>query len=199
MPYKSSIYAWEVQNEPIWNLLPGLPISVTGRCRIGYRTMRSFLRAALALIESEPFRFPSTVGHRFARDLALLPTGTLRQFHFYPVRRLGRYWLDRTLPDHASTRAFLGEIGSLGRTPAGRYPHGDPWRELAGRDAHEARERVLARLELARSKGYPLALLWPDRMDEPVRATDPLKLTPEALRGVQDFLRRSPATRWSNS
>lgn len=191
LPYRETIFAWEVQNEPIWNVMPGLPASVRGSRRLGVRSLRAFLQDALNLIESEPFCFPSTVGHRFVRDRMWSPTGSMRQFHFYPEVRWGRYWLDRTLPRYASTNAFIGEIGTLGRTENG-YRHGHPWRELKGADARDVRSRVRERLRLVDAKGYRMVLLWPDLAVEPaVGSPDELKLTPDARQGVLDYFRRA--------
>lgn len=190
LPYRETIYAWEVQNEPVWNILPGLPQSVRGSRRLSLRSMRRFLREAVDLIESDPFGFPSTVGHRFVRDTWWLPSGALRQFHFYPELCWGRYVLDRTLPPHAGTRAFVGEIGTLGRTEYG-YRHGHPWRELKGADARDVRSRVRERLRLVDEKGYPMVLLWPDLdVEPPVGSPDELKLTPDARRGVLDYFQQ---------
>jgi hypothetical protein len=89
------------------------------------------------------------------------------------------------------TKAFIGELGSLGRDPQGRYGHGHPLRELDGADDADETSRVVSRLSLARDKGYELTLLWPDVLREPVvGAPDVLKLTSGAQRGVAEFCRR---------
>jgi hypothetical protein len=188
--YRAQIHAWEVMNEPVWNVLPFAPSFIAGGRSLGLFQLRDFLRELLDVIEGAPFGFASSVGHRFSRDLSYLPTGSAPQFHFYPARYRGVYLSDRTLPSAASTRAFLGEIGTLGRDGAGRYRHGHPWRELAGEDAGDEASRVFSRLGLAREKGYTLTLLWPDLLREPpVGAPDVIKLTPGAQRGLAAFTR----------
>lgn len=188
--YRAQIHAWEVMNEPVWNVLPFAPSFIAGGRSVGLFELRGFLRELLDVIERAPFGFASSVGHRFARDLSYLPTGTEPQFHFYPAKYRGVYVSDRTLPGAASTRAFLGEIGTLGLDGAGRFRHGHPWRELAGADTGDEASRVRARLTLARDKGYALTLLWPDLLREPpVGAPDVIKLTPGAQRGLAAFTR----------
>lgn len=188
LAYRAQIHAWEVMNEPIWNVLPLAPPHLAGGRSLGWLELRGFLREILDLVEGPPFGFASTVGHRFARDLKLFPSGTAPQFHFYPARYRGYYVSDRTLPRASSTRAFLGEIGTLGSER--HFGHGHPFRELAGKDARDETSRVVARLTLARDRGYELALLWPDVVSEPpVGAPDVLKLTPGAQRGIAEFTR----------
>jgi len=199
-PFRSAVYAWEVQNEPIWNVLSlsattlasACQLDVAGGATIRSSTMRTFLQEAIDIIEGFPVepRYHATVGHRFKADLAHLPTGRARQFHYYPVQvsldvpRWGRRTLvlaDRRLPTFEDTRAFLGEIAAGPR-------HGSPWPELEGADTGGARTRVLERLRHAQNKGYPLTLLWPDI--EPGAAfpgPDPIKLSAEAQEGIKDF------------
>lgn len=192
-PFRSAIYAWEVQNEPIWNvrelsvtsLVTDLERSAVGRTKVSRPAMQTFLQEAVDIIERfevEP-RFDATVGHRFARDLERFPTGRLRQFHYYPLRALGFALLDRTLPDAAITRAFLGEVAA--------GTHGDSWPELAGADTPRAgaRTRVRERLRLAQQKGYGLTLLWPDADGHTFPGPDPLKFSPAAQDGIKDFLK----------
>jgi len=195
-PFRSAIYAWEVQNEPIWNvrelsltsLITDLERSAVGSTTIRRSEMQSFLQQAVDIIEHydvEP-RFQATVGHRFARDLERFPTGRLRQFHYYPLRVLGLGLVDRTLPDATITRAFLGEVAA--------GTHGAPWPELAGADAAHAgaRVRVRERLRLARYKGYPLTLLWPDADGHTsFPGPDPLKFSQAAQDGIKDFQKLS--------
>jgi hypothetical protein len=190
MPYRAQIHAWEVMNEPVWNVMPFAPRYIAGGRSLGLLELRGFLRELLDVIEKPPFGFTSTVGHRFARDLKLFPTGTAPQFHFYPARYRGLYVSDRTLPDASTASAFLGEIGALGGDASGKFRHGHPWRELHGEDARDETSRVVSRLTLAREKGYELALLWPDVVREPpVGAPDVIKLTPGAQRGIAAFTR----------
>jgi hypothetical protein len=191
LPYRAQIHAWEVMNEPVWNVLPFVAPQLAGGRSLGVLELRAFLRELLDVIEHAPFGFASTVGHRFAGDLRYLPSGTSPQFHFYPAKFRGLYVSDRTLPHASVTNAFIGELGSLGRDPQGRYRHGHPIRELNGADDADEASRVVSRLALARDKGYELTLLWPDVLREPVvGAPDVLKLTSEAQRGVAEFCRR---------
>jgi len=199
-PFRRAVYAWEVQNEPIWNvaslsattIASPFQLDVAGGATVRKATMSAFLQEAIDIIEGFPVepRFRASVGHRFNADLASLPTGSARQFHYYPVQvsvnvpRWGRRALiiaDRQLPRFEDTRAFLGEIASGPR-------HGSPWPELGGADTGGTRTRVFERLRHARSKGYELTLLWPDV--EPGAAfpgPDPIKLSLEAQEGIKDF------------
>jgi hypothetical protein len=180
------IRAWEVMNEPIWNVTRWAPRSAAGGPTATRAAMSAFLRRAVSLIEAHGF--PSTVGHRFARDLESYPTGSVRQFHFYPTGALGRAALDRRLPTFESTRAILGEFGVQA---AGQQ--GEPWPELQGLDRGTTRVRTAARLRHVQEKGYQLALLWPDGIDGQggrslPPGADPIQLSPEAQCGVEDFL-----------
>ncbi|HEU5073106.1 MAG TPA: hypothetical protein VFU02_03020 [Polyangiaceae bacterium] len=191
-PFRNAVYAWEVQNEPIWNvsefsltsIVTDLERAAVGKTKVPRTAMQTFLQEAIDIIERfdvEP-RFSATVGHRFARDLERFPTGQLRQFHYYPLRVLGLPLVDRSLPDALTTRAFLGEVAA--------GTHGDAWPELEGADHPSVgtRIRVRERLGLAERKGYPLTLLWPD-IDggTPFPGPDPLKFTRAAQQGIQDF------------
>lgn len=199
-PFRSAVYAWEVQNEPIWNvasvsattILSPFQLDVAGGATITSSTMRTFLQEAIDIIEGFPVepRYRATVGHRFKDDLGSFPTGRARQFHYYPLQVTVDVPLvgpqavvvaDRELPKFKDTEAFLGEIASGPR-------HGSPWPELGGADTGGTRTRVLERLKHAQSKGYALTLLWPDV--EPGAAfpgPDPIKLSADAQNGINDF------------
>jgi hypothetical protein len=189
-PFRDVVYAWEVLNEPIWNvneprltsLVTRVRRDVVGKTAISKLAMQRFLQEAVDIIEHfdvEP-RFKATVGHRFARDLERFPTGKLPQFHYYPLNVLGVTLVDRTLPSAGTTRAFLGEVAA--------GSHGHPWPELNGADAADPRTRVVERLRFAQAKGYPLTLLWPDEDGGSMfPGPDPLKLSPAARAGVVDF------------
>jgi hypothetical protein len=120
------IHAWELQNEPVWNTYFGAPDHVAGGKTVERTHMRVFLEEGLDRIRKHKV-FRSTVGHRFVDDLAAFPTGTGRQFHYYPKDVLGVTVVDRTLPDFTTTRAFVGEFGAMGKDANGNYPHGHPW------------------------------------------------------------------------
>ena len=82
-PFKSQVFAFEVINEPIWNVNLLKPAGPTvGNRVIPEATMKEFLEQACTLIEDAGFR--STVGHRFFEDCLKFPTGTVAQFHYYP-------------------------------------------------------------------------------------------------------------------
>lgn len=185
-PYRDVIEAWEVMNEPIWNVTRLAPRSAAGGPTTSRRELSAFLQRAVTLIDEHGFS--STVGHRFARDLARYPSGSVRQFHFYPTGAFGRAVIDRRLPPFESTRAILGEFGVQG---AGEQ--GELWPDLRGLDRGDTRSRTAARLRHVQEKGYELALLWPDGLDgHGARALppgpDPIQLSLEAQLGVEDFL-----------
>jgi len=185
-PQREVIRAWEVMNEPIWNVTRLAPRSAAGGPTTTRSAMSAFLQRALSLIEAQGF--PSSVGHRFARDLERYPTGSVRQFHFYPTGALGTAVVDRRLPAFESTQAILGEFGVQA---AGEQ--GEPWPELRGLDRGATRARTAARLRHVQSKGYQLALLWPDGIDGKggrslPPGADPIQLSLEAQLGVEDFL-----------
>lgn len=186
---RAALHAFEVMSEPTWNLRRvSAPLSAAGGRTLTDVEMTEFLEGALQRIEAAAL--PSTVGHRFASDLDRFPTGTLRQFHYYPERALGVTFVDRALAPHAVTRAFVGEFGV--RAPG--EGQGALWPALGGRDAGDTRTRTRARLEHLASLGYPLALLWPDGTDgrgghAPVGGLDELQFSVGALAGVADFTR----------
>jgi hypothetical protein len=185
--FRSIIFAFEVMNEPAWlvrriskpiftDLLPRGP-------KIEPKLLKDFLRIALQRIKSAGLE--STVGHRFASDLNDFGpglAGTVPQFHYYP-RNLGfpvDFFSDSpTLPSFESTQAVLGEFSTRDDTE-----QGDPWRN----DCHGSDEtpfsRVSERLKVAQSKGYQLAMLWPDLRDD---GKDSLKLSPIKQRAVKSF------------
>jgi len=204
LPFSSNIYAWEVQNEPSWNYRTIAAQSVAGGATVSEDDMRQFLQQGLDTINSVQLNgkpaFKTTVGHRFLEDLDDLPTGTRRQFHYYPFSLTPPSVLspilpdipvrDRELPRFNDTNAFLGEIG-IEDPLAG---HGDLWPDLDRADAGDTRTRVAARLQYAREQGYPLVLLWPDGIDGkgkagPVRGPDLIHLSAAAQAGVIDFMR----------
>ena len=193
-PFRSTVYAWEVTNEPYWNYSPAsnADFQICGGSTIFLWEMDTFLQEAIDIIEgfSVTPRFRATVGHRFARELNRLPTGKARQFHYYPhfftkdIPVIGpkNFGVDLHLPEQSKTHAFLGEIGTSAS-------HGQPWPDLNGADAGSVRKRVLERLKHAQSKGYALTLLWPDVPDSkhPFPGPDPIKLSKDAQDGIKDF------------
>lgn len=200
-PFKSQIFAWEVMNEPFWNMsrLSGqFAPQIAGGRTLTEEEMTAFLQGALDLIEKK-HGFTGTVGHRFSGDLDDFPTGKARQFHFYskvlnvpvpgtldaPVGAQAASFditfKDRKVPPFSETRAFVGEFAS-------NVDESAPWVELEGADdTSDTRVRVVERLRFLEHKGYPLALVWPDLPGKGPNAVDPLKLSAGAQQGIIDF------------
>jgi len=194
VPFRNNIYAWEVQNEPAWNVRRVAPSTVAGGKTVDDEEMAVFLKQGVETIEGvkvgDQPAFKSTVGHRFISDLDEFPTGGRRQFHFYPFTVLGFSIKEAKLPPFSETNAFIGEIGAM----SPEVGHGDPWPELDGADEADTRTRVVARLQHVRDKGYPLVFLWPDGVDgkgfqPPLPGPDPVQLSKEAQDGVKDFMK----------
>jgi hypothetical protein len=164
IPFKDQIFAWEVMNEPSWLIRLGKPFGpVVNDIRMNASVLRTFLEEALARIEAKPeFALKSTVGHRFIADLNTLPTGKLRQFHYYAKTTVAD---DPTIiPNHATTNAFLGEFSPEFNGNLFDRIESDPgasWPELNGRD-RPAQHTVTRRLQLLADKGYTLAMVWPN-------------------------------------
>jgi hypothetical protein len=140
-----------------------------------------FLAEGVRRIEAAGF--PSTVGHRFFRDLKRFPTGNKPQFHFYPTSFNDDPFV---LPDAGTTDLpvppFLGEFGV-------RSDQGARWLECKGRDLGSARNRVFERLRAAERKRYQLAMLWPDGPERSDTTIDPVKLSSDAELGIHDYLK----------
>jgi hypothetical protein len=208
VPYADLIDAWEVINEPIWNMSAlygaGLAYMKMGGqyasdADVTDKDMVSFIKEALRRIEG--FRsttgeqlFASTVGHRFCNDLSSYPTttGTLRQFHYYPqtytipvIPGLAPqplpYYDPSPLPTFAQSDAIIGEISCR------LTGEGEPWPELNRADTVDVRTAVHERLRLLNQKGYPIAYLWYDEPPSPFPGRDNLKLSIEARDGIKDY------------
>ncbi len=195
--YRNSIYAWEVMNEPVWATADIRACAARMSDRpLARRDMRAFLGGALARIERRGF--PSTVGHRFAGDLSRFPTGSIRQFHYYPNRGLLGLYAERALPPFRETQAILGEFASELVPPASRL--GVPWPEIERGAQEETASRVAARLQLIEEKGYRLTFVWPDldgtKLPDGTAAhpggDDPLKLSAGAQEGIRRYQSRRP-------
>ncbi|APR88535.1 hypothetical protein A7982_13884 [Minicystis rosea] len=155
---KESILAWEVMNEPGWVMREFYPSGRMRVPRVKQSELTSFLEGAISRIESAGFR--STVGHRFSDDLNILPAGNMKQFHYYAKGTFLPNWLkpkarsfgvDRSpFPAFSQTSAFVGEID------AGLETSGNMWPDL------DADQTLTTRLQFLESKGYKLAMLWPD-------------------------------------
>jgi hypothetical protein len=173
--YPDSLFAVEAMNEPVWTALdPFTPMR---------GAVKTFLEGAIARIAAHGH--PSTVGHRFASDLDDLPTGSLRQFHYYPRTGLKAFLplTEQPLPNHEKTRAILGEFSA--RSDGSQ---GDDWPDLDSELQRDPRRRVFERLRCAEAKGYELALVWPDLEGAPFGPADPLKLSTDAQAGIRDFI-----------
>jgi hypothetical protein len=152
--------------------------------------MAAFLSDVIARIEGKGFA--STVGHHYAGDLTL-PTGSLRQFHYYPqdTAWLRRFFVPSRLPPHAETRAFVGEFPSAYTQPDQKSSV--PWPEIpASLQAEGGLSRTVARLRLLEAKGYGLALLWPDTAvvyDPRAPSSEPLQFSQPVLEGIKAYLK----------
>ncbi len=177
---RAPILAWELMNEPHWNITRWLTwrhhafateIEPAALCR--------FLAEGLERIAEAGFE--STVGHAMAEDLEHLPTGTLPQFHYYGLPQL---WV----PERATTNAFIGEMSSCGARCWSRDPTHAPWPMLLGADLGNDGTATRARLELLSRQGYSMALLWPSREAGPGWR----KYSPSTLRAVREFVATTP-------
>lgn len=212
--YKQQIYAWEIINEPYWCYSPIGPLSkapsdvmkanpdtLVGFARqpeVDQDEMNIFIGEAIQLINSKGF--PSTVGHRFFRDLEerkpldwqtfkppqsyLYYAGSKPQFHYYAKPALG-FGDPYQIKDQGLFNAAAGGISPkpfLGEFDSDLNSFGNPWPELQGNDT------TLRRLQLLESQGCELALLWPDKGtpskdDRP----DPIKLASVTRQAVVNF------------
>lgn len=192
--FRETIFAWEVINEPYWNILGAFgfsrPHTPDSGPDVASDVYASFINEILGIFERAGFA--STVGHRFFGDLTdgVLPVGKLPQFHYYPkfnrfLPNLGPLRSDPvTLPDKdelaKSTRtkgAFIGEFAT-------DFVHDAPWDECNGADATPA-GRTFERLKVIAKKGYKLAFLWPDLPDQP--KDDALRLSAETKASLKRF------------
>jgi hypothetical protein len=189
-PFKDTIFAWEVMNEPVWLTTRFFPFRANWRVPetllptgplVSDAVLIKFLAEGVRRIEAAGF--PSTVGHRFFRDLKRFPTGNKPQFHFYPTLINDDPF---ELPDAKTTGLavppFIGEFGA-------RPDQGDGWMECRGRDLGRTQNRVFERLLAAERKRYQLTMLWPDGPDPFDTTVDPVKLSSDAELGIRDYLK----------
>jgi len=186
VPFKDQIFAWEVMNEPSWLIRTGSPFGpITNDDRMNESVLKTFLQEALDRIEAHPeFAEKTTVGHRFITDLSRLPTGKLRQFHYYAKTTLADD--PTTIPDHATTNAFVGEFSPEFNGNLADRIRSDPgasWPEMHDRD-RPAQHTVTRRLQLLADKGYTLAMVWPNLSGGPANR---IKLDPIAQGSLERY------------
>jgi hypothetical protein len=203
VPFKSTIFAWEVVNEPVWNTISapffGRPHTKSSGPDCDKQLMGGFILACRGVIES--YGFDSTVGHRFQKDLfAPMGTGTVAQYHYYGATSVARFLVGLDDPDPiplftepSSSQAFIGEIGTAPggeRNQFGDEEPGSSWPECKGADTTR-RSAAFERLKVLARKGYKLAFVWPDRSDkEPgVVNDDELKLSSDVSESIKQFTR----------
>jgi hypothetical protein len=190
VPFKDQIFAWEVMNEPHWVTSRPKLKSSFGQELLDDSDMTTFLSNALSRIKARGV-FKSTVGHRFASDMSKYgETVDIKQFHWYPTTWgtwLGNWASDNSLPDHDDTLAIIGEF-------AAGPPHDANhawWPENPGEEKQDTASRVANRLWTIESRGYDVAIIWPDRSDPHGGgewAGDDIKLSPEARAGIKRYL-----------
>jgi len=178
--FPDQIFAWEVINEPAWNVQRiSPPLHRTfGTPDLSDSELTAFLDDAITRIKAAGFE--STVGHRFDTDLTKFPTGTKPQFHFYSqdYTYLGVQFADPfPIPSAAKTKAFVGEIGTAPSV------HGGLWPECDGADS-DPKNTIFERLKVIARKGYDVCLLWPSIKDP---GGDTLKLTADQKKSIERF------------
>jgi hypothetical protein len=202
--YRQWIYAWEVINEPAWDVRSITPPTTDGwpiphTSYVTLNGMSTFIRLACNWIEDK--KFQSTVGHRFLSDLSIMPTGTLSQFHYYS-EQFANFADPPKLP--ASSAAGSGIIGEFGASigkgfELNQHPnvldYGQPWdRDFPDHRDRNPSETVFDRLTLINQLGYQLAFVWPDLKDANIDAVDDLKISPQKLAQIKKFVTGSSAT-----
>ncbi|MGZ8393980.1 MAG: hypothetical protein ACXWWJ_04340 [Nitrospira sp.] len=191
--YRDFIYAWEVINEPVWDVC-NLPFTPSEPPHIPYvqlNGMIAFITLALDWIKDK--KFPSTVGHRYLSDLSILPTGTLPQFHYY-AEHVGPFGDPPTLPTaHTAKAGIIGEFGALvgkgyeSRQTPPKASYGSPWdQDFPDHRDRDPSRTVLERLSLIKLLGYDLALAWPDLDDK--FTDDTLKISQDKLAQIKRFV-----------
>lgn len=160
--------------------------------------MNLFIGEAIDLISSKGF--PSTVGHRFFRDLLdrkakewngmkppqsfLYYGGSKPQFHYYakPGFGLGDPY---QIKDQGLFNGSVLDVGSkpfLGEFDSALNVFGNPWPELKGNDT------TGNRLKVVEAAGCDLALIWPDKgTPDSSSKPDPIKLAYETRKAVADY------------
>jgi hypothetical protein len=201
VPFRSSVFAWEVVNEPVWNTISapffGRPHTRSSGPDCDKQLMGGFVLACTTIFQNNGFE--STVGHRFHNDLFTpMGTGTKAQYHYYGATSVGRFLGGvndpKPIPDFtdpSSKQAFIGELGTApggDKNQFGDEEPGSPWDECNGRDTTRL-AASFERLAVLARKGYKLAFVWPDRSDkEPgVVNDDELKLSSDVQASIKRF------------
>ena len=141
------IYAWEVINEPEWITNTWNPDNPTNH-PVDATSMQAFLEAGKARIRAAGLK--PTIG--FASIDTLRATGItaeINQFHHYPAGR-------KTLERSGFDPNYPGIVGEFATSQA------DIWPELK-----DTGQSVLNRLRQADAQGYPLAIPWSFRGQDP--------------------------------
>jgi hypothetical protein len=193
---RAAIYAFDVMNEPEWEVDDVLFLDINKHGVLGRAELRDFLGACLKQIT-----LPSTVGFASprplpgvsARGVVSYPAGTRPQFHYYgPSRDARDAWIPGryNLPDadawnsslRIKEKPFVGEIDGADLVKG-------PWPSLEGGDLNKDALSVFLRLRKLKEKGYELALLWPDVADKwPwIFQHDELKFTIETQKAIKAF------------
>ncbi len=139
--YQSTIYAWDLINEPEWvtnNWHPhgakNLPIEED--------SMKAFIEDGKSMVRS--FNFKPTIGFNRIETLKTANINAdINQFHFYTENK-------RKLPAHNFSPQFPGIVGEFSTSPTK-----DQWPDLKP-DA----QTVLERLKFIAKQKYGLALPW---------------------------------------
>src|SRR5262249_53268235 len=139
---RKAIFAWEVVNEPKWNVIAapiiGRPHTSSSGPDVDEGVMAGFIEACLAVFHSQ--EFPSTVG-----DLkGPMPTGNMPQYHYYGRTGLAQQLVGVNDPDPVpsfrdANTAFVGELAVApggAKNQFGDEEPGEPWpkADCGGRD-----------------------------------------------------------------
>jgi hypothetical protein len=180
LDHRGAIYAWELVNEPEWavatgplqldpaayGFVPTLPL-VDGSAMSDFidrgvgRIARAGFVATVGFGDPNPEWLDPRVSsslHTLAREGRYV-----HQRHHYPTL-FGAH----TLPPHDASPITPCLLGELPTAMGGLRPDNLRWRDAALRETERDPRRYLAaRVELARERGYPVALLWAARSSDP--------------------------------
>jgi hypothetical protein len=138
--HRGAIYAWELINEPEW-ITQGWHPGFLARPPVPEASMRAFLDEGSEHVRRAGFK--PTIGFALAGTIRKSGIAAeVNQFHHYPGG-------SATLDPHTFDPGYPGIIGEFATAAT------DIWPELIATG-----QTTLDRLKLARTRGYPLALLW---------------------------------------